>query len=118
MTLIEALQHQRQIDADGTEVGVSRQAVDEAIERIAALESENGLLREAMSKTAAYKFEKDVTQLESANAALKERLEDAEEKAAQWDALMEQLRNVKTGSATSIIGTTIDAAIAAGGKGS
>lgn len=35
--LIEALGHQRQIDEDGTEVGVSRQAVDEAIAILAAL---------------------------------------------------------------------------------
>lgn len=35
--LIDALRHQRQIDAHGTEVGVSRQAVDEAAEILDAL---------------------------------------------------------------------------------
>lgn len=43
--LIDALRHQRQIDEDGAEVGVSRQAVDEAaniLAMLAAQETPNG----------------------------------------------------------------------------
>lgn len=43
--LVDALRHQRQIDEDGVEVGVSRQAVDEAaniLAMLAAQESRNG----------------------------------------------------------------------------
>ena len=45
MTLQEALKHQAQIDEEGIMVGVSRQAVDEAIQRIAELEAENERLQ-------------------------------------------------------------------------
>jgi len=39
MNLIEALKHQTQLDDEGVMCGVSRQAVDEAIERNAELEA-------------------------------------------------------------------------------
>jgi hypothetical protein len=51
--LIGALRRQRQIDEDGTEVGVSRQAVDEAIERLAQLApllTENERLRAELAR--------------------------------------------------------------------
>ena len=42
---VEHLRHnQRQLDADGTQVGVSRQALDETLARIAELEAENAAL--------------------------------------------------------------------------
>jgi len=36
--------HQQQLDADGCMVGVSRQAIDETLEYVAALEAENAKL--------------------------------------------------------------------------
>ena len=55
--LCEALTHQRQIDEDGTEVGVSRQAVDMAIaaikelrERVARVEAERDALQKKMGE--------------------------------------------------------------------
>ena len=55
--LCEALTHQRQIDEDGTEVGVSRQAVDMAIaaikelrERVAMVEAERDALQKKMGE--------------------------------------------------------------------
>ena len=38
--------HQRQLDADGCEVGVSRQAIDETLTHLAALTAENDRLRQ------------------------------------------------------------------------
>lgn len=46
--LVAALRAQRQIDMDGCEVAVSRQACDEAADTITALAEENRRLREAL----------------------------------------------------------------------
>lgn len=41
---------QKQLDPEGIEVGVSRQALDEVLDRLEALQAENQRLREALTR--------------------------------------------------------------------
>lgn len=73
--LIEALKYQRQLDWDGVMVGVSRQAVDEAIELVENLETKNRAITKQLGidqsalETFRMKVKKLETELASYTAA-------------------------------------------------